>query len=198
MQAEINAWISMFNMTARRARKGKILPKGEPVLIAANPRKYNLQDFRVCTTIYYSGLCANSDQVAVPPELFDEMEAKYCPTTHPVFELVPPAFDEQISHCYRVQLGSPVVNVDTFWQVFGAVLVYFRSGGPLAPAVHEALESARVERYPPVTKASRREALQEEAAAMGGVPTEGTGMEEWEPEFLAVFTDEDEESSDDE
>jgi hypothetical protein len=63
-------------------------------------------------------------QVVVPPELFDEVEQEYAPADHPVFELVPPAFNERAEALYDF-IGRPVVQSDTFWDVYRHLLQQF-------------------------------------------------------------------------
>ncbi|OAX32928.1 hypothetical protein K503DRAFT_860077 [Rhizopogon vinicolor AM-OR11-026] len=52
----------------------------------------------------------------VPGELFDEVEAIYAPSEHPVFDLVPPTFEQHARHLYA-SLGKPQVSSDFFWNV---------------------------------------------------------------------------------
>lgn len=61
----------------------------------------------------------------MPPELLDEVEALYAPPGHSVFELVPPAFNEQVTEHYSA-IGQPVVNVDTFWDIYCQLLEMLR------------------------------------------------------------------------
>lgn len=67
-----------------------------------------------------------SSQVVVPPELFDEMEQKWAPPNDPVFELTPPAFQEQADTLYE-GLGRPAVTSETFWIVYTQLLFAFRN-----------------------------------------------------------------------
>ncbi len=54
------------------------------------------------------------------------MRSKYAPPDHPVFHLVPPAFEEKARQFYSV-IGTPDINRDNFWQVYNTLLVNFRS-----------------------------------------------------------------------
>ena len=65
-----------------------------------------------------------SKQVNVPPEMFDEMEAKWAPRDDPVFKLVPDAFHDQISAFYDA-LDRPVIALHTFWAIYVALLNMF-------------------------------------------------------------------------
>ncbi len=53
-------------------------------------------------------------------DLLDAAEAKWAPPSHPVFQLVPPTFQELIEEQYRV-LGYPAVSYETFWTVYQAL-----------------------------------------------------------------------------
>ena len=56
-------------------------------------------------------------KLPVPGELFDEVEAIYAPSEHPVFDLVPPTFEQHAQHLYA-SLGKPQVSSDFFWNVY--------------------------------------------------------------------------------
>ena len=47
LQAELDQWREQFNMTPRRTQRNKSLPQGIPYIIAGNPEKYNVHDFKV-------------------------------------------------------------------------------------------------------------------------------------------------------
>jgi hypothetical protein len=53
--------------------------------------------------------------------LYREAEEQWAPPAHPVFELVPPALKIKLDGLYS-QLGSPSVNIETFWEVYGDML----------------------------------------------------------------------------
>ncbi|KAF9062400.1 hypothetical protein BDP27DRAFT_1483240, partial [Rhodocollybia butyracea] len=80
-------------------------PQGIPDLICAKPHLYNTEDFTV----------------KVPPELFDEMEAKYAPPDDPSLQLTPPEFQDIADNIYQ-QLGSPIVTLDNLWSVYTDML----------------------------------------------------------------------------
>jgi hypothetical protein len=65
------------------------------------------------------------NQIVVPSELFDEVEAKYAPPDHPVFELVPPPFHDRAVGLYA-KMGQPSVSSDTFWDIYCELLQRFR------------------------------------------------------------------------
>ncbi|KAI0640541.1 hypothetical protein C8Q79DRAFT_921410 [Trametes meyenii] len=121
LQAELNAWVSQFNSTARRADKNKILPHGIPDIIAAKPERFNVLDFKV----------------GVPDELFDEMEARWAPPDHAVFQLVPPEFNTIAEHLYAM-IGSPATSSQTVWTVYLQLLQAFRQL-PNEPDLTEAI-----------------------------------------------------------
>lgn len=111
LQTEIDHWVSFKNKTSPRASRHKLLPHGIPALIRANPSHFNAIDFKI----------------HVPSELFDEMEVRFAPPDHPVFELVPPPFHEYVSSIYTA-IGQPEVTIDTFWNVFRDLLERLREG----------------------------------------------------------------------
>ncbi|KAJ7438148.1 hypothetical protein FB451DRAFT_1344417 [Mycena latifolia] len=110
LQSELDAWVNRYNSTPRRADKNKILPKGIPNMIASKPAQFATKDYKVL----------------VSPELFTEMEETWAPPDDPVFKLVPDAFDEQARALYA-GLANPVVNRDTFWIVYSALLNAFET-----------------------------------------------------------------------
>ncbi|KAJ7699615.1 hypothetical protein B0H17DRAFT_926367, partial [Mycena rosella] len=79
LQLELDSWVKRFNSSKRRADRGKILPNQIPDLIAAKPHMFGVHDYKVI----------------IPPPLFDEMQAKWAPTTDQVFQLVPPNFGDK-------------------------------------------------------------------------------------------------------
>jgi hypothetical protein len=62
----------------------------------------------------------------VPSELFDEVEAIYAPSDHPVFDLVPPSFEQRAQYLYA-SLGKPHVSSDSFWNVYQMLLARFQA-----------------------------------------------------------------------
>jgi hypothetical protein len=64
-------------------------------------------------------------KVVVPPEVFDEVEQEYAPADHPIFELVPPAFNDRADILYT-NIGRPTVQSDTVWDVYCQLLQQFR------------------------------------------------------------------------
>ena len=109
LQTEVDHWVTLKNKSAPRASRHKILPHGIPALIREHPSDFNAVDFKI----------------PVPPELFDEMEARFAPSDHPVFELVPQAFHEHVSNLYTI-IGQPEVTVETFWDIFRDLLGHLR------------------------------------------------------------------------
>lgn len=49
--------------------------------------------------------------------MLEAAEAKWAPPEDPVFQLVPPDFESRITQCFE-DLKKPVVNFDTFWDVY--------------------------------------------------------------------------------
>lgn len=63
-------------------------------------------------------------QIPVDDDLFDEMEAKYAPSEHAVFELVPKAFEDRAELFYS-NIGQPAVSFATFWDIYKDILAEF-------------------------------------------------------------------------
>ncbi|OSC97966.1 hypothetical protein PYCCODRAFT_1418679 [Trametes coccinea BRFM310] len=125
LQAELDAWTSQYNLTARRANKNKVLPQGIPMIIAQHPADYNISDFKAC--------------VPVPPELLDDVERQWAPPSHPVFESAPPYIAAKIIEAFNA-VGSPVASSETFWPIYLQLLQYM-----LAPEHQNAEDIARLQ-----------------------------------------------------
>lgn len=54
------------------------------------------------------------------------MRAKFCPSDHPIFRLVPGVFERHFQ-VHREALGRPVVAMDSFWEVYNLFLHAFVS-----------------------------------------------------------------------
>jgi hypothetical protein len=67
-------------------------------------------------------------QVPVPAMLIDEVEQLYAPPDHPVFQLVPQIFEQRIIHHYN-SINRPVVNIDSFWDIYRQLLAAFHTQG---------------------------------------------------------------------
>ena len=57
------------------------------------------------------------EQIIVPDDLLAEAEEKWAPADDPIFELVPPCFQEIVDKCYS-DLGCPAVTFESFWEVY--------------------------------------------------------------------------------
>ena len=119
-----------------RHDKNKILPQGVPAIIRVYPKRYNALDYKVnliscpfssCNWQTTDLLC--TPQIGVPDSLFDEMEAKYAPPDHEVFQLTPLPFDSHANKYYE-EMGRPPVSSNSFWNVYQQLLVCFRSAKP--------------------------------------------------------------------
>lgn len=55
--------------------------------------------------------------MSVPSDVVDAAETEWAPANDPVFQLVPPAFEQLISTAYQ-SIGQPVVTFYTFWDVY--------------------------------------------------------------------------------
>lgn len=105
IQAELDAYRRRFNTTPRRADRSKVLPHGIPDMITAKPERFGSCDFKV----------------NVPAELFDEMELKWAPPDHAVFDLVPSPFAALMDDLYE-QFGSPAISSHNFWDIYVQLL----------------------------------------------------------------------------
>ena len=70
-------------------------------------------------------LTQSCQQIDTPAYLFDEMAAIYAPPDHPVFQLVPPLFDDLANQHYA-DIGQPTITSDNFWDIYRDVLECFR------------------------------------------------------------------------
>jgi hypothetical protein len=64
-------------------------------------------------------------KVIVLPEVFAKVKQEYAPTDRPIFELVPPAFNDCADILYT-NIGQPAVQSNTFWDVYCQLLQQFR------------------------------------------------------------------------
>lgn len=76
-------------------------------------------------------------QVLVSDELFDEMEQRWAPPDHPVFDITPPPFNVKALELYTA-LGSPSVTSDSFWDVYRNLLAAFHALPNADPTVEAA------------------------------------------------------------
>lgn len=65
-------------------------------------------------------------QVSVTQEAIDQARDLYAPPDHPVFQLVPPSFDQMASTFYA-QLGEPAVSRHNVWGIYSCLLDKFYS-----------------------------------------------------------------------
>ncbi|KAJ6504315.1 hypothetical protein C8R47DRAFT_968620 [Mycena vitilis] len=113
LQKELDVYANIFNSTKRRADKHKILPRGIPNMIASTPEDFGARDYKACT-------------LATPPPC--QLNRDWAPPSDPVFELVPPGFEAEVSQLY-LALGSPEVTIHSLWTVYSALLQAFRQAG---------------------------------------------------------------------
>ncbi|KAJ3894093.1 hypothetical protein GG344DRAFT_12394, partial [Lentinula edodes] len=111
MQQECDAWMNRRNHSKPRADHHKVLPHGIPAMIKKFPHHYGAIDFKI----------------GVPDSLLKKMETKYAPPDHAVFQLTPPEFNQRAVYFLRHTLGSPEINMDSFWDVYQNLLNLFRS-----------------------------------------------------------------------
>lgn len=96
------------------------------------------------------------NQIITSNELLDAMRDQWAPAEDPVFQLTPPEFDDVARHEYAA-LGSPVVNLTSFWDVYLDLLqAICRDQGPLDVAnvpqseANVDSEHARTQEDPPM------------------------------------------------
>jgi hypothetical protein len=65
------------------------------------------------------------NEIPVTPGLIADLENMYAPPDHPVFELVPPAFESQAKIFYA-SMGDPIITRDNFWATYQRLLQSFR------------------------------------------------------------------------
>lgn len=111
--------------------------------------------------------------ITISPELFDEIEQKWAPPDDPVFQLVPPTFEDQVSELYAA-IGSPAVSSlsFSFWVIYVKLLLAFRNL-PEDPSLEAALLAAhegevlKVDIIPGLRELRRNEDF------IGAIPKEG-------------------------
>ncbi|KAJ7769107.1 hypothetical protein DFH07DRAFT_866763 [Mycena maculata] len=108
VQIQLDIWVNHHNKTKPRRDKHKVLPHGIPELLRTKPNFYGLVDFKI----------------PVSSQILDEMEARFAPPDHEVFQLVPPEFDHW-ANIYYDSMERPVVQHKTFWDIYRQLLAYF-------------------------------------------------------------------------
>lgn len=147
LQAELDAWVQMYNSRAKRKNRNSILPRGIPDLIFANPAAYHSVDLKVCRPALFCYLPsmpqtdARSPNLQIPhdSEHLQEVRLKYAPPSHSVHNLVPPAVGVRLQALYE-QLGSPEVNHQSAWPTYVQLLEAFEansSDADIATAIQE-------------------------------------------------------------
>ncbi|KAF8318842.1 hypothetical protein F5887DRAFT_854430, partial [Amanita rubescens] len=98
LQAELDAFRDTFNNSKRRSDKHKIIPQGRaPDYIRKYPEQFDTRDYKVI----------------VPEDLLQEMEDRWAPPDHSVFQLVPPEFAYHAVNLHRM-CDCPPVSHGTF------------------------------------------------------------------------------------
>ncbi|THG94061.1 hypothetical protein EW026_g7330 [Hermanssonia centrifuga] len=101
IQRELDAYVVRHNTSAKRANKRTILPHGIPDIIFEYPERFAAEDFKI----------------PVQEDILQAIEERWAPPDHPVFRLVPPTFQVYIQSLYQ-EIGQPVVQFETFWDVY--------------------------------------------------------------------------------
>ena len=123
IQRELDSWRERYNNDKKRADKNKVLPHGAPNDIYDSPGKYGVLDFgvRTCHRLKIIWLTLSlRQQIKVHSEAIEDVRQLYAPPDHEVFLLVPMDFATTINEVY-VRVGSPVIAVDTVWNVYRAL-----------------------------------------------------------------------------
>lgn len=68
----------------------------------------------------------------MPPVVIAEARQHWAPPNHDIFKLVPEDFEAYASHLYA-QMGSPIVTLETFWDVYRQLFDLFHA---LPHAIH--------------------------------------------------------------
>ncbi|KAI0666123.1 hypothetical protein C8Q78DRAFT_1072612 [Trametes maxima] len=106
LQGELDVFRERYNSTKKRRDKHKILPHGQPALIFQHPQEYGWEDFKIL----------------VEPEKVAEVRERYsAPPDDPVFQLVPPAFEQLASEIYT-SMGKPSISHESIWTVYVEML----------------------------------------------------------------------------
>ncbi|KAM5536951.1 hypothetical protein V8D89_009380 [Ganoderma adspersum] len=119
LQEELDAWKNTFNHSLCRADRHKVLLHGILDLIWSKPECYGSVDFKV----------------PVAPELLDAMHQHWAPPDYAVFQLVPPPFHALTQHLYQ-EIGSPSINDQTFWNLYGQLRHLFDLQPPINTLDH--------------------------------------------------------------
>ena len=117
VQCELDLYVTMHNTASRRANKHKVLPHSVPQQMFMHPSTANSYDFKVWLRSMLLHRSFNLCQIVVPKDMLDAAEEEWAPPNDPVFQLIPPDFESHVTRCYEA-LGEPVVNFDTFWDVY--------------------------------------------------------------------------------
>lgn len=63
----------------------------------------------------------------MPDKLLRAIESKYAPPDHVVFQLTPPEFNRRATHFLEHKLGSPIVTMNSFWDIYSQLLHLFQA-----------------------------------------------------------------------
>ncbi|KAJ7191511.1 hypothetical protein GGX14DRAFT_506825 [Mycena pura] len=122
LQAELDAYIQRLNNSQKRADRNKILPHGVPNDIFENAEEYGALDFKV----------------RVHPHTIQQVRELYAPPSHPVFQLVPPDFNELAQQFYgQISDPPPQVTRTNVWDIYLAILGRFEHLDSLHQTVTE-------------------------------------------------------------
>jgi hypothetical protein len=126
LQKELDAYRDRLNNTAKRADRNKVLPHGVPNHIFEASTEYGALDFKAGIispfTIQKSHIV--SCQIHIDPAAIPTVRNLYAPPDHPVFELVPPTFDN-LARQFYLAMGQPTVSRTNVWDIYLAMLHEF-------------------------------------------------------------------------
>ncbi|KAG1835956.1 hypothetical protein DFJ58DRAFT_735324 [Suillus subalutaceus] len=160
LQRELDAYQDRVNNSMKRHDRNKILPHGIPNIIYEAAEDFGALDFKI----------------KLEPEALDHVRSAYIKPSHPVFDLVPEAFGECISHFYD-ELGHPAVTRQSAWEIYLQLLEMLQHADELPPQI-ELLDSEDEEVIPLLDNYEDLPAHEESNNAyyMGGV-NGGLGMD---------------------
>ena len=120
-QTELDKYVKVHNTTRQHANKHKVLPHGIPEHMFHFPKSVNALDLKVGPVdASIADYRLISKQVLIPDSLLDKAEEKWAPADDPIFDLVPPPFQNIADRCYD-DLGRPSVTVKSFWTIYCAL-----------------------------------------------------------------------------
>ena len=157
VQGELDSYLFQHNESIPRANHHKILPHGAPHDIFHFPADYNALDYKVhilrqSIIVFKSHLILQI--TPIPENVLAAAEAQWAPPNHPVFQLVPDAFQTFVLHLYDL-VGSPAVEFDSFWDIYNCMM---------------ALAEGEIQMFPDAQQVIHEQGLAPDAGEDQGIP----------------------------